>query len=243
MSDANHLILCCPVLLLPSVFPSIRVFSNRSALCIRWPKYWRFSNSPSNDYSELMSFRIDCFDLLSVQGALEGLLHHHSSKVPMLQCSAYGPTLTSIHDYWKNHSFDCVNRCWQSDVSAFVMLFRFLVGFLPRNSHRLLSWLQSLSTVILEPEKIKSVTDSNTLATWCKEMTHWKTRWCWERLKAGGEGNDRGWDVLTDSMHVSLSKFQEMVMYREAWCATVHGATKSRTWLSDWTATKGCKRS
>ena len=178
----------------------------------------------------------------SVQGALQGILHHHSSKVPMVQCSAYGPTLISIHDYWKNHSFDCVNHCWQSDVSAFVMLFRFLVGFLPRHSHLLLLWLQSLSTVLLEPKKIKSVTDSNTLTTWCKGLTHWKTHWCWERLKAGGEGNDRGWDVITDSMHASLSKFQEVVMDRESWRATVHGVTKSRTWLSDWTATKGCKR-
>ena len=74
------------------------------------------------------------------------------------------------------------------------MLFRFLLAFLPRSRHLLLSWLQSLSTMILEPKKIKSVTTSNTLATWCKELTHWKTRWCWERLKAGGEGDNRRWD-------------------------------------------------
>ena len=121
-------------------------------------------------------------------------------------------------------------------------LFRFLVAFLPRSRHLLLSWLQSLSTMILEPKKIKSVTTSNTLATWCKELTHWKTCWCWERLKAGGEGNNRGWDVITDLMDVSLGKIQEMVMDREAWRAAVHGVIKSRTWLSDWTTTKGCKR-
>ena len=107
---SNHLILCHPLLLLPSIFPSIRVFSNESVLCIRWPKYWRFSISisPSNEYSGLISFRIDWFVLLAVQGTLKSFLQHHSSKTSILQCSAffYGPTLTSIHNYWKNHSFD-----------------------------------------------------------------------------------------------------------------------------------------
>ena len=116
--QSNQLILCHPLLLL-AVYPSIRGFSNELALCIRWLKYWSFSNSPSNEYSELISFRIDCFDLLAVQGALESLLHHHILKAPILWCSAYGPTLTSIHDYWKNHSFDYVDLYWQSDVSAF----------------------------------------------------------------------------------------------------------------------------
>ena len=102
---SNHLILCHP--LLPSVFPGIRVFSNGSVLHIRWPKYWIFSISPSNDYSGLISFRIDWFDLLTVQGTLKSLLQHHNLKASVLWCSAfYGPTLTSIHDYWKNHSFD-----------------------------------------------------------------------------------------------------------------------------------------
>ena len=108
--SSNHLILCCPLLLLPSIFPSIRVFSKESVLHIRWPKYWSFSFniSPSNEYSGLISFKIDWFDLLAVQGTLKSLLQHHSSKASILQCSAFFvvPTLTSIHDYCKNHSFD-----------------------------------------------------------------------------------------------------------------------------------------
>ena len=107
---SNHPILCHPLLLLPSVFPSIRVFSNESVICIRWPKYWTFSFSisPSNEYSGLISFRVDWLDLLAVQGTLKSLLQHHSSKASVLQHSAffYSPALPSVHDYWKNHSFD-----------------------------------------------------------------------------------------------------------------------------------------
>ena len=103
---SNHPILCGPLLLLPSIFPSIRVFSNESVLCIRWPKYWSFtfSISSSNEYSGMISFRMDWLDLLAVQGTLKSLLQHHSSKASVLLCSAF--FLTSIHDYWKNHSFD-----------------------------------------------------------------------------------------------------------------------------------------
>ena len=104
---SNHLILCHPLLLLPSIFPSIRVFSNESVLHVRWPKYWsvNFSISPSNEHSGLISFRIDWLDLVAVQGTLKSLLQHHSSKASIFQCSAFF-TLTSIHDYWKNHSFE-----------------------------------------------------------------------------------------------------------------------------------------
>ena len=105
MMPSNHLVLCCPLLLLPSVFPSIRVFSNEKALRIRWSKDWIFSSSisPSNEDSGLISFRIDWFDLLAVQGTLKGLPQHHSSKASILRRSAFffGPTLTLIHDYWK----------------------------------------------------------------------------------------------------------------------------------------------
>ena len=120
MMPPNHLILCHPLLLLPSIFPSIRVFSNESALCIMWPKYWSFSFSisPSNEYSGLISFRMDWLDLLAVQGTPKSLLQHHNSKASVLQCSAF-TSFTSIHDHWKSHRFDYMDLCWQSKVSAF----------------------------------------------------------------------------------------------------------------------------
>ena len=105
---SNHLILCRLLLLPHSIFPSIRVFSNESVLCIRWPKYWIFSFniSPSNEYSRLISFRMDRLVLLAVQGSLKSLLHHHSSKASILGSSLCSPTLTFIHDNWNNHGFD-----------------------------------------------------------------------------------------------------------------------------------------
>ena len=119
---SNHLTICSPLLLLVSIFPSIRVFSNESALCIRWPKYWSFSFSIShyNEYSGLIYFRTDCFDLLDIQETLKSLLQHCSLKVSILWCSAFFMVqITSVYDYWKNHSFDYMNLCCQSDVSAF----------------------------------------------------------------------------------------------------------------------------
>ena len=115
---SNHLILCRPLLLLPSIFPSIRVFSNESAFHIRWPKYWSFNltTCPSNGYSQLISFRMDWLDLLAVQGTLKSLLQHHSSKASILS-PLYSPTLTFIPDYWKNHSFLYTDLCQQSDAS------------------------------------------------------------------------------------------------------------------------------
>ena len=154
----NHLVLCHPLLLLPSIFPSIRVFSNELALHLRWPKYWSFSFSisPSNEYSGLISFRMDWFDCLAVQGTLKSLLQHHSSKASFLVLSlVYGPALTSVHDYGKNHSFDYEDLCWQSNVSAFLnMLSRFVITYLPRNNHLLISGPQSPSAAILEPKEI-----------------------------------------------------------------------------------------
>ena len=118
---SNHLIICLPLLLLPSIFPSIRVFSNESALHIRWPKYWSFSISPSNEYSGLVSFKIYWFDLLAVLGTLKNLLQCHKSKASILQCSDfYGPPLTSVHDYWINHSFYYKSLSWQSDISFLI---------------------------------------------------------------------------------------------------------------------------
>ena len=119
---SNHLILCHPLLLLPSIFPSIRVFSSESVVRIRWSEYWSFSFSisPSNKYSRLISFRIDWLDLLAVQGPLKSFLQHHSSKASILWCSAFFIVqLTSIHDHWKNHSFDYTDLCLQSNISAF----------------------------------------------------------------------------------------------------------------------------
>ena len=113
MMPSNHLILCHPFLLPPSIFPSIRVFSSESALSIIWPKYWSFSISPSNEYSRLISFRMYWLDLLAVQGTLKGLLQHHSSEASILRHSAFFIVqLTSIHDHWKNHSFDQMDLCW-----------------------------------------------------------------------------------------------------------------------------------
>ena len=120
---SNHLILCCPLLLPPSIFPSIRVFSSESVLHIRWPKYWSFSFSiiPSKEIPGLISFRMDWSDLLAVQGTLKSLLQNHSSKASnsLALSFLYSPTLTSIHDYWKDHSFDYMDLCQHSNVSAF----------------------------------------------------------------------------------------------------------------------------
>ena len=118
---SKHLILCPPLLLLPLIFPSIRVFSSGSALCIRWPKYWTFSFSisPSNEYSGLISFRMDWFDLLAVQGTLKSPQPQFESINSSALGLHYGPTLTSINDYLKNHSFDYTDLCQQIDVSAF----------------------------------------------------------------------------------------------------------------------------
>ena len=120
---SNHLILCRPLLLLLSVFPNIRVFSKESALHFRWPKYWSFSFSisPFNEYSGLISFRINWFDPLAVQETLKSLLQHHSSKasIPLFSAFSYSPTFTSVHDYCKNREFYYSDLCQQSDISAF----------------------------------------------------------------------------------------------------------------------------
>ena len=118
---SDHLILCHPLFLLPSTFHNIRVFSNQLAVHIRWSKYWSFSfsNSPSNDYSELISSRIDWFDLRAIQGTLKSLLQHHNLKASFFLSLSLSPTLILIHDYWKNHSLDYMDLSQQSDVSAF----------------------------------------------------------------------------------------------------------------------------
>ena len=160
---SNHLILCHPLLFLPSIFPSIRVFSNESALCIRWPKYWSFSFniSPSNEYSGLISFRMDWLDLLAVQGT-KSLLQHRSLKASILQCSAFFIVQLS-HPYMTTGKTTALTRWTFVDKIMsllFNMLSRLVITFLPRSKRLLISWLQSPSAVILEPKKIKSATDS-----------------------------------------------------------------------------------
>ena len=161
---SNHLILSHPLLLPPSIFPSIRVFSNESALCIRWPKYWSFSFSisSSNEYPGLISFRIDWLALLAVQGTLKRLLQHHSSKGSILWCSIFYMVQIS-HPYMTTGKTIALTRLiFVSKVMSllFNMLSRFVIAFLPRSKHLLISWLQSPSTVILDSKKIKSVTVS-----------------------------------------------------------------------------------
>ena len=147
---SNHLILSCPLLLLPSIFPSMRVFSNELTIHIRWPKYWIFSISPSNEYPELISFRIDWFDLLAVKGTLKSLLQQHSLKASILWCSAF----FMLH---LSHPYITTGKTIALTIWTFVgkrtsllcnMLSRFVIAFLPRSKHRLISWLQSLSAVI-----------------------------------------------------------------------------------------------
>ena len=148
--------------LLPSVFPSIRVFSNESVLHIRWPKYWSFSISPSNEYSGLISFRMDWVDLLAVPETLKILLQHHSSKVSIIWCSAFF-ILQLSHPYMTTGKTIALTR-WNfvGKVMSllFSMLSRLVITFLPRSKHLLISWLQSPSAVILEPPKVKSATVS-----------------------------------------------------------------------------------
>ena len=157
---SNHLTLYCP--LLPSIFPSIRVFSNESALYIRWPKYWSFSFniSPSSEYSGLISFRTDWLDLLAVQGTLKSLLQHHSSKASILQCSAFFIVQLS-HQYMTTGKAIALGR-WTfvgKVMSLLVnMLSRLVITFLPVSKYLSISWLQSPSIVILKPKEIKSAT-------------------------------------------------------------------------------------
>jgi len=159
---SNHPILCRPLPLLPAIFPSNRVFSNESGLCIRWPNYWSFSFniSPSNDHPGLISFRMDWLDLLAVQGTLKSLLQHHSSKASILQCSAFFIVQLS-HPYMTTGKTIALTRCTFVDKVMsllYNMLSRLVITFLPRSKCLLILWLQSPSAVIVEPPEIKSAT-------------------------------------------------------------------------------------
>ena len=159
---SNHHILCRPLLLLPPIFRSIRVFANESALCIRWPKYWsfRFNISPSNEHPGLVSFRMDWLDLLAVQGTLKSLLQHHSSKASILRCSAFIIVQLSHAYMTTGKTIALTRRTFVGKVISllFNMLSRLVINFLPRSKHLLISWLQSPSAVIFEPAQIKSAT-------------------------------------------------------------------------------------
>ena len=157
---SNHLILWCPLLLLPSIFPSIRIFSNESTLHIRWPKYWSFSFSicPSNEYSGLISFRIDWLDLIAIQGTLKNLLQHHSSKASIPRPSAFFIVQLSHPYMTTGKTITLTRQTFVGKVMSllFNMLSRLVITFLPRSKRLLISWLQSPSAVILEPKKIKA---------------------------------------------------------------------------------------
>ena len=162
MMPSNHLTLCRPFLLLPSMFPSIKVFPNEMALHIRWQKYWSFSNSPTNEYSGLISFRIDWFDLLAVQGTLKSLLQHHNSKASVLWSSAFFIAQLSHTYMTTGKTIALTIQTFVSKVMSllFNRLSRLVTAFLPRSKCLLISWLQSPSAVILESKKVKSVTAS-----------------------------------------------------------------------------------
>ena len=171
---SNHLILCHPFILLPSIFASIRVFCNESILCIRWPKYcsFSFSISPYNEYSGLISFRMDWLDLLAVQGTLKSLLQQHNSKASILQHSAFFIVQLS-HPYMTTGK-TIILTGWNIDGKVmpliFNMLSRLVIVFLPRSKHLLISWLQSPSIVILEPKNMKSLTVSIISPSICREV-------------------------------------------------------------------------
>ena len=171
---SNHLILCHPLLLLPSVFPNIKVCSDESAVRIRWPKYYSFSFniSPSNEHPGPISLRMDWLDLFAVQGTLKSLLQHHSSKTSVLLCSALFIVQLS-YPYMTTGKTIALNR--QTFVDKIMslllnMLSRLVITFLPRSKHLLISWLQSPSAVILEPPTIKSATISTVSPSICHEV-------------------------------------------------------------------------
>ena len=157
---SNHLILCRPLLLLPSSFPSIRVFLNESALPIKWPKYGSlsFNISPSNEHAELFSFRMDWLDLIAVQGTLQSLLQHHTSKASILRHSAFFIVQLSHQYMTAGKTIALTRRTFVDKVTSllFNILSRSVITFFPRSKHLLISWLQSPSAVILEPQKNKA---------------------------------------------------------------------------------------
>ena len=171
---SNHLILCSPLLLPPSIFPSIKVFSNESVFLIRWPKYWSFSFniSPSNEYSGLISFRMGWLDLCAVQEILKSLLQHHSSKASILQHSAFFIVQLSHPYVTTGKNIALTRQIFVGKVMSllFNMLSRLVIAYLPRSKRLLISWVQSPSAVILEPQNINSATVSTVSPSICHEV-------------------------------------------------------------------------
>ena len=172
MMPSIHLILCQPPHLLPSIFPRDRVFSNELALHFRWSNYWSFSISPSSEYSGLISFRTDWFDLLAIQGTLKSLVQHHILRASILWCLAFFMDQLSHPYMTTGKTIALTTQTFVSKVMSllFNMLSRFVIAFLPRRKHLLISWLQSPTTVILEPKKIKSFTVSIVSPSICHEV-------------------------------------------------------------------------
>ena len=198
---SNHFILCRPLLFLPSIFPRIRVFSHESALHIKWPKYWSFSFniSPSNEYSRLISLRMDWLNLFAVQGTLKSLLQHHSSKASILRHSAFFIVQLSHSYMTTGKTIALTRRISVGKVMSlfFSMLSRLVITFLPRSKCLLISWLQSPTAMILEPRKIKSVTVSIASPSVCHKMM----------------GPDAMILVFLQSSHKNLYSHQQCVLH------------------------------
>ena len=179
-TPSNHLILCHPLFLLPSIFPSIRVFSNESALCIRWPEYWSlsFNISPCNEHPGLISFKMDWLDFLAVQGTLKSLLQHHSSKASILRRSAFFIVQLSPPYMTTGKTIASTRRTFVGKIMFLIcnMLSRLIITFLPGSKHLLISWLQSPSAVILCLGKLyvsKNVSISPSLSSLLAQSCSW----------------------------------------------------------------------